>query len=572
MALRLNGDFAKLKKYIDESLEYEDKVLFFQYENQNGIPTFNIELIKSYINEIKKMSPNQNFDYHFAYITDDNHIVDSDACKILETVDNYLRDNLSTELYISTKKEAFDGFGFRKTLSANRKLDSVANNIKNANNDGIALSNFEKFMLAYDYVTELAYNEGEDIYHKETSHWVPVLEGDKIVCSGYASLLAALCNRIFPENEVKVLQQSLNVYYKSTNEFRGGHSNNVIFIKDEKYNINGLFYVDACWDSIDDDRKDKPQSYCCIPLADILSNKIDQFEFSDGFTHFYLLQHEEYKNMLDKIEKSSFPKITSGIRDESLEGRIEAFFQGVNKHNPAQQYFSKQIAKIINYETSPFFEEDKITLEQFKEDIQKIITNNYLPLLQKYPNVQVPGFIPYKVYDLYNIDTNFDKIKNNYQNLSMAEKAIENIAKAFTDHKVIEYRKKLEKTETFKSKSFENYIINTITKSLINEMEEKFKKKKKEFVKKARQDNTIAVMKNINEKANAEAIPLQAFINAYRIIGKEKGLNEKELEEYVQNRLIRSIERTQLTFDVSQCRNCFATTKIENVLKEDTHR
>ena len=60
-------------------------------------------------------------------------------------------------------------YGFRQTLKSNRKLEDVANKIKNASYKGQALSPFEKYMLAYEYVTNFVYNEGGDIYHNETS-------------------------------------------------------------------------------------------------------------------------------------------------------------------------------------------------------------------------------------------------------------------------------------------------------------------------------------------------------------------------------------------------------------------
>jgi hypothetical protein len=45
------------------------------------------------------------------------------------------------------------------------------------------------------------------------------------------------------------------------------------------------------------------------------------------------------------------------------------------------------------------------------------------------------------------------------------------------------------------------------------------------------------------------------------------GLNDDILEEYVQNRLIKSIKRTQLEFNVSECKSCFSTAKIEDIIK-----
>ena len=53
-------------------------------------------------------------------------------------------------------------------------------------------------------------------------------------------------------------------------------------------------------------------------------------------------------------------------------------------------------------------------------------------------------------------------------------------------------------------------------------------------------------------------IPLNAFINSYKIIGAKKGLEKKDLEDYVKNRLTLSIKRTNYLFDIKNCNSCFA--------------
>jgi hypothetical protein len=144
---------------------------------------FNESLVKQYYDKVKELYPNNNFKITINYVMKSDYILDTEDCKNLEKVDEYLRNNQNSELTISAKKGLLFSHGFRKTLNANRKLDDVANKIKNATNEGEPLSTYEKFMVAYEYVTNYSYNEGGDTFHNETSHWVPVIEGDKIVCA-----------------------------------------------------------------------------------------------------------------------------------------------------------------------------------------------------------------------------------------------------------------------------------------------------------------------------------------------------------------------------------------------------
>lgn len=578
MIIKLTGDFSKLKEDLENGFkkykkEKESIKLFFEYENGQNIPPFSLELLNSYIKEIEQLYPNQNFDYQFYYTLEEDYIVDSKHCKTLEKVDNHLRENFGKELYITDKLHHFSSFGFRKTLSANRKLDSIANKIKNAKKGNTELSNFEKFMIAYEYVTQFAYNEGGDVFHTETSHWVPVLEGDKIVCVGYASLLKSLCNRIFDPSEVKVLEQSLSVYDKQdNNNLMAGHGNNIIFIKDEKYNIDGLFYVDPCWDSISDNRKDKQQAYCCIPLTDILSNKRYSFKFKEGFTHFYLLQDKRYRELNKELEekkrKSSSPLVSKTLLEsgeKSLEDQVENFFQGFKTNDEPQQYFSRQIAKIDYYNLyENLFEDDKFILAKHKDEIPTLIHNNYKQILEKYKNIKAPVFFHPKLIELYNLDKDFEILENNFEDKEKVEKAIENIARACSDSRTIEYIKGLEENDVHSS-TLDSFIVKTISHASFIRERKKLEEKKKTFVEKAKKENTIKLMENINKKANATPIPIEAFINSYRIIGEQNGLKGKELDEYVQNRITKSIERTNMCFDTSECRSCFANIRVEDI-------
>ena len=71
----------------------------------------------------------------------------------------------------------------------------------------------------------------------------------------------------------------------------------MIFIKDSKYDINGLFYLDPCWDSIETKDEIKAYSYCCVPLKDVLNHKLFDFYFRNVYQYNLEECYEEFFNI-----------------------------------------------------------------------------------------------------------------------------------------------------------------------------------------------------------------------------------------------------------------------------------
>jgi len=415
MAVSMNGEEEDIKETLDEifnELKRETPILNLSFNeniNKNN-KQFNLDLVKTYINTIKQLYPQKKYDLFVTYIMKENYILDTDNCRELEKIDNYLRKNYSIQLLIKSKEEILSN-GFRSVINANRKIDEIANKINNTTYKGGPLSPFEKFMLVYEEVTNHIYKSDGRFMQYSSNHWVPVLNGDKIVCTGYASLLKAICERVFSSDEIKVFENHMKVYKKNSDIILGGHANNVVFIKDEKYKINGMFYVDACWDS-KRENIDKTYAYCCIPIIDIMKEKKHSFSF-------------EY--------------FTPGNIEETFE---ELFNPNKNKK---KSFLDKiNIFKKIN----GFFE----SLE-FKEDIS-----------------------------LQHFIDNYDSLPN---------------------------------------------------KSIV---------------------------------------PIDAFINSFKIIGVQKGLEGKNLEEFVKYKILITMNQTIESFDHENCLSCFATTDIERLKKETTQK
>lgn len=538
MSMFMDKDLSKLEDFTPYRNGENKKVCYLVYNKEKCNSEFNIELIEFYINKLKEKYIGEDLVFNITYKLDANYMLDTNDCKKLEEIDNYLRDNLETELLISEKSSDFHAYGFRKTLSANRKLDEVANSIKNAttqiNGKTEALSNFEKLMLAYEYVTNYVYNEGGDVGHSTTSHWVPVIEGDKIVCSGYASLLKALCDRIFNKDEVCVLENSLDVYDKTTKKFIAGHGNNVVFLKDEKYNIDGLFYLDPCWDSINKTtRQEKQHSYFCLPVKDILKYKKYTFSFST-FIRLYLKQFPEYKNIHNHDKKS----ITSEIEDMFMyfpyQDKLFADFYNWRFNNLTlyNKYISKEERDSVFKNTEKREKEIEIeTKELLKEKDIEI--------------VQLPQF----AIEQFNLEPQIDILTN--PNASKEEKDAATIFIADILVKNEETVKKLVARGieyNFKPMPLSKYIARAISESEHSANFKKLRENKEKFAKSQRVKNYLRLTSTLNKLANA-TIPEEAIINAYKIVLENEGADLSKLDVLAKERLSKAKERFETEFE-----------------------
>lgn len=117
--------------------------------------------------------------------------------------------------------------------------------IKNQGDEilSLNLSPMETIMYTYDIVRNRVYkdeNEDDDKYISRDLN--SILTGDKIVCAGFANYFSALLHY----TGIKCYKTGTTLK-DDPNE--SGHERNVIYVKDDKYNIDGVYYFDTTWDS-----------------------------------------------------------------------------------------------------------------------------------------------------------------------------------------------------------------------------------------------------------------------------------------------------------------------------------
>jgi len=124
-----------------------------------------------------------------------------------------------------------------EVIRANSKIDKWVKQIKSAKVDGQELSPLEKFLYVYNILSDYTYkseNEETDTYVKSRSI-VNILNDDKIVCVGFANLLVTVCNKL----NIPCINQDW-VYASN----KDGHAICNVYIKDEKYDIDGIYCSD----------------------------------------------------------------------------------------------------------------------------------------------------------------------------------------------------------------------------------------------------------------------------------------------------------------------------------------
>lgn len=123
-------------------------------------------------------------------------------------------------------------------LNTISKIRQYAEKIKSLN-----LSLMETIMYTYDQVRNKVYKQEEKNESAlESRDLSSVLSGDKIVCVGYANIFRALLRYMNIDcYNVRLVMKNPNI--------KEGHERNIIYVKDEKYDIDGVYYFDVTWDS-----------------------------------------------------------------------------------------------------------------------------------------------------------------------------------------------------------------------------------------------------------------------------------------------------------------------------------
>ena len=209
--------------------------------------------------------------------------LDKNTCERLKIV---FKDFPNMKFRVNGNRELVTLSEYESTINA---IDSIVEKILRYD-----YSPLEQLILAYDLIRDRFYvmeDESED--YSVSRDLTSALLGDKIVCVGFANIFDAVC--------AKLNIKSMPFMLVNKNDVTSGHARNMLYVKDEKYDIEGLYFFDPTFDCKKDDKNNFLLSYRFFAKDyKEMSRLSGDMYLPEVFT---LFDDEHFFEMLDRSEE-----------------------------------------------------------------------------------------------------------------------------------------------------------------------------------------------------------------------------------------------------------------------------
>ncbi len=320
----INNECIFIKNDIEDFLDlksetFENLKLVYLF-NEEDLLEPNIEIkINDILNKLTKNIDKNDIIISFDHQVKENLDNNKTLKKLKELKNKFLDVNIGME-------QEFETFDVEKVENANKILDTIANEIKSKN-----LTELESLLYAYMIVSNrLIIDNKKNISLSRSIYGV--LNTKYIVCVGYSEFLREIVKRLNLKN-VKIFLN--NVIIRGNGKINSLHRNLIIYVKDEKYNIDGYFYFDPTWDA----------------------SKLNHLNF-------FMLQLREIKN-INKFD----------ITEDKVK------FDGITKDNYRREYFRPFNRPVLNNCVS-FFNNSAKLCKEFEDFIKS--DKNYSEVLKDF--------------------------------------------------------------------------------------------------------------------------------------------------------------------------------------------
>lgn len=252
----------------------------------------------------------------------------------------------------------------------------------------MGLSPMEIIMYAYDVVRSRVYkNENKDESRSKSRDLSEVMFDDKIVCEGYANILEALLYYCGINCSKVLLQDKFNPDI--------GHARNIAYIKDSKYNIDGVYYFDPTWNS---KRDNETNEYLYRYSFFALTKK--QMEDKEEYTYQDLMMSEYSEDLYiivkDIIDSGDYEKLRKYYKTINLMSTITGIDTDLHP-----QYIMKLSPFYGKFDTQKFLSKFKVVFNKFHKELSAETLIKVLSNVRKIEYYQNPSFFPYSEEDLY---------------------------------------------------------------------------------------------------------------------------------------------------------------------------
>ena len=268
-----------------------------------------------------------------------------------------------------------DAYTIEEVESASKKIVDLANEISM-----LKLSPLENLLSAYlmvadrDYIAE---KEGESSSKSRSVY--SILNNEEIVCAGYSTYLKTLADELHDPN-VKVFCNM--VAAKSIYDPYGFHQNNIAYLKDDKYGIDGFFYLDPTWDSDElQNLEDIKLNFFMLPIGEIKHMGYNISDYLNTCAE-YAEDQEEYgddeegEENNEEQDEQDHSKSERRVRDKRASSS--------NLSLPLYSSLSNSTFRLeILKKYSKYSEESLYSYLTSREDFQKFSLNSYLRVTSK---------------------------------------------------------------------------------------------------------------------------------------------------------------------------------------------
>ena len=326
-------------------------------------------------NEIKYIS-NEEFLKDKKILIDYNFNI-SDEKELLEFIKKYI--NFIDNIYVNLD-ENYDGYvHIYDAYLTIMTIKQLTKKIKS-----LHLSPIEEIMYTYDIVRNRVYNgesKKEPAYLSRGLYFI--LNGDNIVCSGYS---------VFFKSLLKYMGYNCKTVTLEEKNSKDSHSRNVAYIKDDKYNIDGVYYFDATWDC------KKVDNYFLNQYLYFAKTKKQMEELSPGLK----------KNF--KIINNSDKKIERYLKD-FLNNKSEESYKNINLFEKNYEFIDKMSDLV--YDDDLFLSDIVIDTNYYKGNYST--KTEYKKSVNKFLNSLK------KLYKCYDSPISLDKMVKIFNNVRKVE-------------------------------------------------------------------------------------------------------------------------------------------------------
>ena len=232
-----------------------------------------------------------------------------------QQLDDALDFQVDKKFDIAFEDSAFGCYNIGEVYLAMQKVYEQVEFIKQNN-----FSPLESLLYAYFVATNKPYREEKkDETLGESRVLYPIMLNDKMVCLGYCNLIKGIItNSNIQGGEIKLFDNSTIDFEKNKNNL---HATLICYIKDDKYKINGYYFMDPTSDvELRLYKKVQNRSFFfnnfMVPLADM---KFSTREYKEmKFNHFY-----DYDDLENDEPATQYFKKT--LYDSSLKFNQDSF-------------------------------------------------------------------------------------------------------------------------------------------------------------------------------------------------------------------------------------------------------